>query len=62
MVEKYQDIFAVNPRKPKRTKIGDYRIETGDALPVKWKQKRLVAYENDIHQQVQEMLKNDVSL
>lgn len=61
LIEKYHDVFASNPKKPSRTTSMEHRIDTGDALPVKYKQRRVpVAFEEEVDRQVDEMLRNDI--
>ena len=61
LITDYNDIFASNPRKPKRTELIEHQIITNDALPVYHKPRRIpTAWEKDIDQQVSEMLVNDI--
>ena len=61
LINDYQDIFAANPKKPKRTDLIEHQIITNDALPVYHKPRRiLTAWEKDVDQQVSEMLTNDI--
>ena len=61
MIEKYHDVFASNPKKPSLTTLMEHRIDTGDALPVQLKQRRVpVAFEGEVDRQVTEMLHNNI--
>ena len=61
LVNEYDDIFATNPKKPKRTSLVEHAIITNEALPVKRKYKRIpLAWENEVETQIQEMLDNDI--
>ena len=61
LVTDYKDIFAQNPKNPKRTVMMKHKIVTGDALPVKSKIRRTAAaWEDYIDGQVKEMLKHDI--
>ena len=35
LIYEYEDVFATNPKKPKRTHLMQHQIIRGDALPVK---------------------------
>ena len=60
LVLKYSDVFAENPKKPKAT-ITEHRIITENAMPVHQKPRRIpLAWENEVHVQLQEMLDNDI--
>ena len=41
LVAEYKDIFAENPKNPKRTVLMEHKIITGDALPVRNKSRRV---------------------
>ena len=57
----YKEVFAENPKSPKRTDILEHKIVTNDALPVYRKPRRVpVAWEKDIDLQVTEMLANGI--
>ena len=57
----YKEVFARNPKSPKRTQILEHRIITNDALPVYHKPRRVpVTWEQDIDTQVSEMLSNGI--
>ena len=61
LIGEYDDIFAENPKKPKKSKLVEHPIITDDALPVKRKYKRIpLAWEDEVEQQIQEMIKNDI--
>ena len=61
LVSEYKDIFAENPKNPKRTVLMKHKIITGDALPVRAKTRRVpVAWENEVNRQVEQMLKHDI--
>ena len=61
LVAEYEDIFAENPKNPKRTVLMQHRIVTGDALPVRKKSRRVpVAWEDEVNRQVKQMLKHDI--
>ena len=57
----YKEVFARNPKSPKRTQILEHRIITNDALPVYHKPRWVPAtWEQDIDTQVSEMLSNGI--
>ena len=61
MIINYQDVFATNPKSPKRTELLEHHIITDGALPVYKKAHRIpVAWENEVDKQVSEMLSNDI--
>ena len=61
LISESQDIFALNPKKPKRTKLFEHRIVMEDALPVYQKPRPIpAAWEHDVATQVTEMLTNDI--
>ena len=61
LIREYKDVFAQNPKNPKRTVTMKHRIVTGDALPVHGKARRIpAAWEDEVNSQVQEMLKHDI--
>ena len=41
LLKEYEDVFAANPKKPKRTTVTEHQIITGDSLPVKQKTRRI---------------------
>ena len=56
-----KDVFATNPRKPRKTHLLEHRIITNDALPVYHKPRRIpVAWEKEVDDQVSEMLRNGI--
>ena len=60
LLKEFSDVFAVNPKKPRRTTL-EHRIITPDALPVYIKPRRCpAAWEKDIETQIDTMLKNDI--
>ena len=49
IINNYKDVFATNPRNPKRTDLLEHKIITSDALPVYHKLRRLpVSWEKDV--------------
>ena len=61
LVAEYKDIFAENPKNPKRTVLMKHKIITGDALPARAKARRVpVAWEKEVDKQVEQMLKHDI--
>ena len=61
MIMDYKDVFATNPRKPRKTHLLEHRIITNDALPVYHKPRRIpVAWEKEVDDQVSEMLRNGI--
>ena len=61
LVKKYEQLFTGDSKKPKQTHLVNHQIFTEDALPVKSKYRRIpVAWEKEVENQVQEMLKNGI--
>lgn len=61
LIAVYKDVFAANPRKPKRTDLVEHKIVANNALPVCYKPRRIpVTWEKDVDEQVSEMLNNDI--
>ena len=61
LLEEYADVFAIDPKKPARTKLTEHRIITPNAQPVYVKPRRNpFAWETDIDRQIQDMLANDI--
>ena len=46
LLEEYSDIFASNPKKPTTTHLMQHVIETGDSLPMKSKNIRVLPKQN----------------
>ena len=56
-----KEVFARNPKSPKRTQILQHRIITNDSLPVYHTPRRIpVAWKQDIDTQVSEVLSNGI--
>ena len=61
LVKKYEQLFTGDSKKPKQTHLVNHQIITDGALPVKSKYRRIpVAWEKEVEDQVQEMLKNGI--
>ena len=61
LVNKYEKLFTENSKKPKQTHLVNHQIITEGALPVKSKHRRVpVAWEKEVEDQIQEMLKNGI--
>ena len=61
LVNRYEDIFAVDPKKPKVTTAAEHKIITGDALPVCQKTRRLPkAWEEEINEQIKDMVDKEI--
>ena len=61
LVADYKDIFAENPKNPKRTVLMKHKIITENALPVRKKSRRVpVAWEDEVNSQVKQMLKHNI--
>ena len=61
LIQEYDDVFAINPKKPKQTMSIEHRIITGDALPVHQKPGRIPkAWEGEVDAQIKEMLENEI--
>ena len=61
LIHSYEDVFASNPKKPRRLKSMQHEIETGEAKPVYVKPRRIPeAWKQEVNQQVKEMIENDI--
>ena len=61
LITEFEDVFVVNPKKPRLNKILEHRIITQDALPQFQKPYRIPrAYEKEVNYQISEMLDNDI--
>ena len=57
----YSDVFAVDPKRPKRTHMSEHIIETGNSRPIKDKYNRVDPWtEQEIERQVDQMLTNGI--
>ena len=61
LIDEFCDVFAENPKSPSMTQNATHRIDTGNHLPVKHKQRRASpATQAQIDGQVTEMLQNGI--
>ena len=61
LVAKYNDIFALNPRKPTVVTTMEHRIITEDSQPIRRKPYRIpYAWNEELSSQIQQMLDNDI--
>ena len=61
LLQEYEDVFAVNAKKPSRVNNATHSIDTGGSLPIFRKPYPIpYAYTNEFDQQVQQMLDNDI--
>ena len=61
LIHSYKDIFATNPKRPKRNAILEHKIVTDGSLPVYQKPRRTpTAWEQEVDAQISEMLDNDI--
>ena len=61
LINQYQDVFTINPKKPSVTNKIRHKIETRNSQPVKCKSLRVApAVEREINAQVREMLENGI--
>ena len=59
MLLEFEDVFALNPKKPLVTHMTKYVIDTGNTIPVRAKNIGVSPQvENEINTQVQQMLEN----
>jgi hypothetical protein len=55
------DVFAINPKKPRKTSIVKHFINTGDHSPIKQRAYRVSPIENEIiKKEIKEMLENGI--
>ena len=61
LLHTYNEIFAVNPKKPSRVTTMQHRTITDNAQPVKQKPRRIPhSWTTEVNDQIQEMLDNDI--
>eukprot|EP00794_Sanderia_malayensis_P019311 gene19311-21235_t len=61
LIDRYEDIFATNPKRPQRNTVLEHKIITNISLPVYQKPRHIpAAWENEVDTQVHEMLDNDI--
>ena len=61
LIHRYDDIFATNPKIPKRNNVLEHKIITDDSLPVYQKPRHIpAAWEQEVDAQVHEMLDNEI--
>ena len=61
LIHGYKDIFATNPKRPKRNAILEHKIVTNGSLPVYQKPRRTpTAWEQEVDAQISEMLDNNI--
>ena len=61
LIHSYEDIFANNPKSPRRNTVLEHKIITDNSLPVYQKPRRIpAAWEQEVDAQVHEMLDNNI--
>ena len=61
LINRFGDVFAVDPKKPRLNKIMKHSIDTQNSLPQFRKPYRIPrAYEDEVNRQLDEMLKNQI--
>ena len=61
LCREFSDRFAINPKRPERTKDEKHYIDTGGAAPIKVRPRRFPpGWEKEIESQVQEMMENNI--
>ena len=61
LIHGYEDIFAINPKSPRRNTVLEQKIITDDSLPVYQKPRCIpAAWEQEVDAQIHEMLDNDI--
>ena len=61
LLNEFEDVFALNPKKPNQTPLGEHVIETGEARPVRAKYVRVSSQtELDVNLQIKQMLDNGI--
>ena len=60
LVSEYNDIFASDPKSPKRTNLVEHRIETEGEINYQKPRRIPFAWEDDVDRQVSEMLANNI--
>ena len=61
VLNRYEEVFARNPKKPNITNIAEHLIETEDACPIKQRSSRMSpSMEEEVNKQIDDMLKNGI--
>ena len=61
ILKEFSDVFALDPKKPTRTNLGEHIINTEGAQPVKQPLRRMPPrWEEEANRQVEEMLRNGI--